>query len=94
MVIIIKIGILTKNFISELNASTNGVANTYLDIIKENNYPLMIDSNLDLNKHKDTILNELKNIDGFILPGGDKITPLDLFIIEYCYKNNIPYNIL
>ena len=43
-----------------------------------------------MDKNKQHLLNQIKDIDGFILPGGEKISDVDLFIIDYCYKNNPP----
>lgn len=32
----------------------------------------------------------LKNLDGVIFPGGDRVTDFSLKIMDYCYKNKIP----
>lgn len=85
-----KIGILTRNNISTTNVTVNGIPTTYLDIIKEKCYPVFIDSTLNLNKYQDDILTQIKNVDGFLLPGGESISEVDLFIIDYCYINDIP----
>lgn len=85
-----KIGILTRNNISSTNVTINGIPTTYLNIIKEKCYPIFIDSTLNLNKYQNDLLTQIKNIDAFLLPGGDTISEVDLFIIDYCYKNDIP----
>ena len=86
-----KIGILTRESISNIGANTNAVPFTYLTIFNKENFPIIIDSSLKLNdKNKQHLLNQIKDIDGFILPGGEKISDVDLFIIDYCYKNNVP----
>lgn len=85
-----KIGILTRKLQSEFNTSLNAIPFTYLDAIKNECYPIIIDSTLSLDKYKDELLEQIKGIKGFILPGGENISNVDLFIIDYCYKNNIP----
>lgn len=85
-----KIGITTRLSISDEGAPINGVPTTYLNIIKEYAYPIIIDSTSNLDLYRNMLLNQLKEVDGIILPGGDKISEVDLFIIEYCYINNIP----
>ena len=86
-----KIGILTRNITSDIGAKTNGIPFAYLETINNENYPIFIDSSLTLNnKNKELLLEQIKDIKGFILPGGDKISDVDLSIIDYCYKNNIP----
>lgn len=85
-----KIGILTRTIMSDIGEKTNGVPFTYLDIFNKEFYPVFIDSSLSLEKHKDELLNQIKDINGFILSGGEKVSKVDLFIIDYCYKNNIP----
>lgn len=85
-----KIGILTRNNDSSTGAIVNGVPITYLNIIKEKCYPVIIDSTIDLETCKNELLEQIKSIDGFILPGGDSVSEIDLFIIDYCYKNDIP----
>ena len=86
-----KIGILTRESISSIGANTNAVPFTYLTIFNQDNFPIIIDSSLKLSdKNKQHLLNQIKDIDGFILPGGEKISDVDLFIIDYCYKNNVP----
>lgn len=85
-----KIAILTRQSNSDYNSLINGVPITYLNMIKNNFYPLIIDSSLSLDHHKENILNELSQVNGVILPGGDKISEVDLFIIDYCYQFDIP----
>jgi len=86
-----KIGVLTREINSDIGALTNGIPFTYLNIFNKEHYPIFIDSSLKLTtKNKQTLLDEIKDIKGFILPGGEKISEVDLFIIDYCYKNNIP----
>ena len=36
------------------------------------------------------LLDSLKNVDGVIFPGGNRITGYSLEIMDYCYKNEIP----
>ena len=77
-----KIGILTRELTSNINALTNAIPTTY---------PIFINSSLELtDKNKELLLEQIKDIKGFILPGGESISEVDLFIIDYCYKNNIP----
>ena len=90
MVIIIKIGILTRNLTTNYKASVSGVANTYLNIIRNNHFPIIIDNNINLKTQKNDLINLIKEIDGFILPGGEEINDVDLFIVDYCFKNDIP----
>lgn len=86
-----KIGISTREITSDLKAKTNGIPFTYLDIFNKESFPIIIDSSLKLTpENKELLLEQIKNIDGFILPGGDKISEVDLYIIDYCFKNNIP----
>lgn len=85
-----KIGILTRNLISSSEAKINAVPSAYLDIIKKECYPIIIDSTFSLSRYKSDLLKQLKSVDGIILPGGDSISEVDLFTIDYCYKNDIP----
>ena len=86
-----KVGILTREITSDIGAKINGIPFTYLETINNENYPIFIDSSLTLNsENKRLLLEQIKDIKGFILPGGDKISQVDLYIIDYCYKNNIP----
>lgn len=85
-----KIGILTRKLISNTNVEVNAIPFTYLNIFNKDHYPILIDSTLSLEKHKDELLNQIKDIDGFILPGGSDISEIDLFIIDHCYKKDIP----
>lgn len=86
-----KIGILTREIISNINDKTNGIPFTYLNIVNKEHYPIFIDSSLKLTKeNKEILLKQIKDIKGFILPGGEAVSEVDLFIIDYCYKNNIP----
>lgn len=86
-----KIGVLTREIKSDLGVLTNGIPLTYLNIFNKEYYPVFIDSSLTLTPHnKIKLLKQIKDIDGFILPGGEKISEVDLFIIDYCYNNNIP----
>lgn len=85
-----KIGILTRNLISSSEAKINAVPTTYLDIIKKECYPIIIDSTFSLSKYKNDLLEQLESVNGIILPGGDSISDIDLFTIDYCYKNDIP----
>ena len=85
-----KIGILTRNLMSNSNIELNAIPFTNLNVFKEKYYPIIIDSSLSLKQHKNNILKQIEDIDGFILPGGSDISEIDLFIIDYCYKNDIP----
>ena len=85
-----KIGVLTREIVSSSNVLVNGVPVTYLNIFKDRYYPVFIDSTLNVNKHKEYLLDSFKDLDGFILPGGDKISQVDLLVIDYCYKNDVP----
>ena len=85
-----KIGITTRTFNSSTNAKLNAVPSTYINIINEDNFPIIIDNNIDAIKNKEYLLNLIKDIDGFILGGGDETSEVDMFIIDYCYKNDIP----
>ena len=85
-----KIGILTRKIISNSNVDTNAVPFTYLNTFNKEFYPVLIDSTLSLSTHKEDFLNQIKDIDGFILPGGSEISEIDLFIIDYCYKKDLP----
>ena len=86
-----KIGVLTREIISNIGAKTNGIPFTYLHLFNKEHFPIFIDSSLKLTpKNKEKILNQIKDVNGFILPGGESVSEIDLFIIDYCYKNNIP----
>ena len=86
-----KIGILTRELTLDSKAKINGIPSAYLNILNSNIYPVFINSNLILNnKNREQLLEEIKDMNGFILPGGNEISEVDLFIIDYCYKNNIP----
>ena len=84
------IGILTRKLNSDTNIEVNAIPSTYLNIINKDYFPIIIDSTLSLEKHREALLKQIKNTDGFILPGGNEISEIDLFIIDYCYKNDIP----
>ena len=84
-----KIAILTRELLSNTNITTTSIPNTYLNIIKERAYPIIIDNTLNLKKYKDNLIKQINDIDGVVIPGGDKISEVDLFIIDYCYKNGI-----
>lgn len=91
MVIYMKIGVSTREIISNIGYITNGIPFTYLSIFNKKHYPMFIDSSLKLTKeNKKYLLEQIKDLDGFILPGGEKISEVDLFLIDHCYKNNIP----
>ena len=86
-----KIGILTRELTLDSKAKINGIPSAYLNILSSNFYPIFVNSNMILDdKIKEKLLKEITDINGFILPGGNKISEVDLFIIDYCYKNNIP----
>lgn len=85
-----KIGITTRTIESSNNSKLNAVPSTYINIINEDNFPIIIDSNIDVVKNKKYLLNLIQDIDGFILGGGDETSEVDMFIIDYCYKNDIP----
>ena len=86
-----KIGILTRELTLDSKAKINGIPTAYLNLLNNNFYPVFVNSNLILNnKNKEKLLKEISDIKGFILPGGNEISEVDLFIIDYCYKNNIP----
>lgn len=90
MVIYMKIGITTRTFKNESSKTISAIPNTYLSIINENNFPIIIDNNIDVVKSKKYLLDLIKDIDGFILCGGDETSKVDMFIIDYCYKNDVP----
>ena len=85
-----KIGILTRKLTSNTNVDLNAIPFTYLNIFNKDYYPIIIDSSISLQNHKENLLNQITDIDGFILPGGSDISEIDLFIIDYCYKKDIP----
>lgn len=85
-----KIGILTRTSQNSKNVTINGIPISYLNIIKEKCYPIFIDSTLSLEKYNVDLLNQIQDIDAFLLPGGDTISEVDLFIIDYCYHKDIP----
>jgi len=85
-----KIGILTRSLTSNTNINLNAIPFTYLNTFNKNFYPILIDSTLSLSTHKNELLKQIKDVDGFILPGGNTISEIDLFIIDYCYTNDIP----
>jgi len=86
-----KIGILTRELTLDTGAKINGIPSAYLNALNEDCYPIFINSNQNLNDTtKKHLLNKIKDIKGFILPGGETVSKIDLFIIDYCYKNNIP----
>ena len=85
-----KIGILTRLLISNTNVDLNAIPFAYLNTFNKNFYPVIIDSTLPLSIYKEEILKQIKDIDGFILPGGSEISEIDLYIIDYCYTNDIP----
>ncbi len=84
------IGILTRESKTKDGVIINGIPYTYLNVIKDYGYPIIINSTLDINVSKDNLLFQMNQCDCFILPGGDKISKVDLFVIDYCYKHNIP----
>ena len=86
-----KIGILSREIISNTNDKTHGIPLTYIKLINKEHYPVFINSNIELNdNNKQLLLDQIKDIKGFILPGGENVSKVDLFIIDYCYNNNIP----
>jgi len=86
----LKIGILTRNLITDYKAQVSAIPCDYLEIVKQNAYPIFIDSTLSLSVHKNELLEQIKDLSGFILPGGDMVSEIDLFIIDYCFKHDIP----
>ena len=86
-----KIGILTRELTLDTGAKINGIPIAYLTILNKDYYPIFINSKQKLTDiTKRNLLKEIEDIKGFILPGGDTISEIDLFIIDYCYKNNVP----
>ena len=85
-----KIGILTRKLKSSTNVDLNAIPFTYLDIFNKEFYPIIIDSATSLSTHKEELYNQIKDINGFIVPGGNDISEIDLCIIDYCYNNDIP----
>ena len=41
-------------------------------------------------KEKEMILYQIEKLDGLFIPGGDKITKYDYYVLEECLKRNIP----
>jgi putative glutamine amidotransferase len=86
-----KIGFLTRTFTTDIKEKVSGVPLTYLNLIKNKHYPVIISNDIELNsKNKEILEKELKSLDGIILPGGDAINSVDLYVIDYCIKNNLP----
>ena len=60
--------------------------NNYINKIIENNaIPYLIPLLND-----ELIPETLKDLDGIIFPGGDRVTKYSLELMDYCYKNKIP----
>ena len=82
------IGITTRT--TTLNkAKINYIPSTYLNVIKDYGYPIIIDSSISI-KSTNEFEQQLKKIDAFILPGGTNINYIDLYIINYCIPKHIP----
>lgn len=84
------IAIVTRQFKNDNETTIIGIPQTYLKVIKHYGNPIIIDSTLDVYKNKQHLLYQIKQADFFIIPGGDTINDVDLFIIDYCYKNDYP----
>ena len=84
------IAIVTRQFKNDNETTIIGIPQTYLKVIKDYGNPIIIDSTLDVYKNKQHLLSQIKQADFFIMPGGDTINDVDLFIIDYCYKNDYP----
>lgn len=66
--------------------SSNNNINNYVRAIKlYNGNVIKIKDNIDINN----LLKILKNIDGILLTGGDKVGRLDYFLIKYAIDNNL-----
>lgn len=85
-----KIGILTRTLTSNTNVNLNAIPFAYLNTFNKNFFPIIIDSSITLSTHKEELLKTIKDVNGFIIPGGNDINEIDLFIIDYCYKNDMP----
>lgn len=66
--------------------SSNNNINNYIRAIElYNGNVIKIKDNIDIN----CLLKILKNIDGILLTGGDKVGRLDYFLIKYAIDNNL-----
>ena len=66
--------------------SSNNNINNYIRAIElYNGNVIKIKDNIDTN----CLLKILKNIDGILLTGGDKVGRLDYFLIKYAIENNL-----
>lgn len=66
--------------------SSNNNINNYIRAIElYNGNVIKIKDNIDIN----CLLKILKNIDGILLTGGDKVGRLDYFLIKYAIENNL-----
>lgn len=84
-----KIGIITRE-IQTTDVAVNGIPITYLNVIKQYGTAIFIDNSIDLKANHDYIKSQINEVDSFIIPGGDTINNVDLYIIDHCYKNDIP----
>ena len=83
------IGITSRNLASN-NGPLKGVPYTYISSLNDATFQI-IDSDLKLTDDNKKYINRLLSlVDGVILPGGDKISEIDDYIISYCYKYDIP----
>ena len=99
------IGILTRSGINEKGTSVEYcMESTRRAIIKAGGVPIMLTPPQDIDyfftkyvnfpdltgKEQEMILYQIEKLDGLFIPGGDKITKYDYYVLEECLKRNIP----
>ena len=99
------IGILTRSGVNEKGTPVEYcMESTRRAIIKAGGVPIMLTPPQDIDyfttknsefpdltgMEKEMILYQIEKLDGLFIPGGDKITKYDYYVLEECLKRNIP----
>ena len=99
------IGILTRSGVNEKGTPIEYcMESTRRAIIKAGGVPIMLTPPQDIDyfttknsefpdltgMEKEMILYQIEKLDGLFIPGGDKITKYDYYVLEECLKRNIP----
>lgn len=99
------IGILTRSGVNENGTPIEYcMESTRRAIIKAGGVPIMLTPPQDIDyfttknsefpvltgMEKEMILYQVEQLDGLFIPGGDKITKYDYYVLEECLKRNIP----
>lgn len=99
------IGILTRSGVNENRTPIEYcMESTRRAIIKAGGVPIMLTPPQDIDyfttksseapdltgMEQEMILYQIEKLDGLFIPGGDKITKYDYYVLHFCLKRNIP----